>query len=203
MIINRIAHTYHNRTQTIKEHLLNTAKISSNVANKIGLLHCGELIGLLHDIGKYSDSFQKKLAVQSDEKIDHATAGAQYFLSKQIKENYYNQLLTIPILSHHNGGPINVFTHSLTETKETYNDRLQKEIDISYKNNIDSDISMLLDSIINSPLIYSELNSKYLHILKRYNNDTNSKPANIELGLLCRYLLSCLDDPDNRPLLPG
>ena len=44
--------------QTVQQHLLSVSDITGQLANKIGLKEAGELIGLLHDFGKYSQSFQ-------------------------------------------------------------------------------------------------------------------------------------------------
>ena len=47
--------------QELKVHLASVAKHTSYLAGKIGLSHAGELIGFAHDIGKYSDAFQRYL----------------------------------------------------------------------------------------------------------------------------------------------
>ena len=44
--------------QSLFDHLTGTAKIAKQLADKIGLPLCGELIGLVHDLGKYSEAFQ-------------------------------------------------------------------------------------------------------------------------------------------------
>ena len=44
--------------QTVSQHLIETAAIAREHAQKIGLPLMGELCGLLHDFGKYSDEFQ-------------------------------------------------------------------------------------------------------------------------------------------------
>jgi CRISPR-associated endonuclease/helicase Cas3 len=44
--------------QDVLEHLEATAKLASDFAGKIGLPMIGELTGLLHDFGKYSNAFQ-------------------------------------------------------------------------------------------------------------------------------------------------
>ena len=44
--------------QSVKAHLEQVAQITSNNASKIGLAKVGEIIGLLHDFGKYSSAFQ-------------------------------------------------------------------------------------------------------------------------------------------------
>jgi len=57
-----IAHVRdHDVSQLLEDHLLAAGKISSDLAAKIGMPHTGELLGLLHDIGKYSSTFQNYL----------------------------------------------------------------------------------------------------------------------------------------------
>lgn len=80
--------------QTVETHLLEVADIAKSHAAKINAPEAGELIGLLHDFGKYSKSFQDYIksgtglfdtdsadyvnAVGLKGKIDHSTAGAQW-----------------------------------------------------------------------------------------------------------------------------
>ena len=89
--------------QLLYNHLVGTAKISKLLSTKIGLPLSGELIGLVHDLGKYSEAFQtyirdsiafdnyKDLDLDEDEEaeillkgkpkrgsVDHSTAGAIY-----------------------------------------------------------------------------------------------------------------------------
>ena len=89
-------------TQSLETHLLGVANLSMSFAGKIGLEAQGEIIGLVHDLGKYSDEFQSYLKsavglINPDEddyvdarehkgKVDHSIAGAQLVwktLSKQ------------------------------------------------------------------------------------------------------------------------
>ena len=54
-----IAHVRDNgEQQPLLEHLRGVGKKAATNAAKIGLGAQGELIGLLHDLGKYSDAFQ-------------------------------------------------------------------------------------------------------------------------------------------------
>lgn len=110
--------------QTVREHLEDVSLISRCLAEKIGSAGVGELLGLLHDLGKYSKQFQ--VYIQSatgmlnpdidDEyvdatalrgHIDHSTAGAQW-----IWENFrcygpqgelVGQILALCLASHHSG----------------------------------------------------------------------------------------------------
>ncbi len=60
--------------QTILEHLQGTAELCAAFANSFGAEEQGKFIGLLHDIGKCSAEFQKRL--QGGQIVDHSTAGA-------------------------------------------------------------------------------------------------------------------------------
>ncbi len=62
-------------TQTIQAHLEGTAALSSGFAAAFGTQEQGRLVGLAHDIGKYSAPFQRRL-LENGPKVDHATAGA-------------------------------------------------------------------------------------------------------------------------------
>ena len=79
--------------QSLEEHSFGVAKESKSFAEKIALGEQGELIGLLHDLGKYSKEFQTYIQsavglINPDEddfvdarglkgKVDHSSAGAQ------------------------------------------------------------------------------------------------------------------------------
>lgn len=47
-----------NQIQTLDEHLMETADIAKTLASKLDLPMAGELLGLMHDFGKYSNDFQ-------------------------------------------------------------------------------------------------------------------------------------------------
>ena len=48
--------------------------------NIYGMEKEGEICGLFHDVGKYSDAFQERLR-GSNRKVDHSTAGAYELFS--------------------------------------------------------------------------------------------------------------------------
>ena len=71
-----LAHlTSDGRTQTVAEHLNGTSALCSAFAGSFGAGDQGRLAGLAHDLGKYSDAFQRRLR-GSKTRVDHATAGA-------------------------------------------------------------------------------------------------------------------------------
>ena len=64
------------RFQTVLEHLEGTADLASKFAASFNAQSKAYLAGMLHDIGKYSKAFQRRLE-GSSEKVDHSTAGAK------------------------------------------------------------------------------------------------------------------------------
>ena len=62
------------RKQTVLEHLEGTARLASEFAEVFGEAQLGQLVGLAHDIGKYTPGFQKRL--NGGPKVDHLSAGA-------------------------------------------------------------------------------------------------------------------------------
>ncbi len=62
--------------QPLKDHLTSVAKLAHARAQAFGAADWAHLVGLLHDLGKYSQAFQQRLH-GSNERADHATAGAK------------------------------------------------------------------------------------------------------------------------------
>ena len=77
-----LGHTCGDRVQTVKEHLEGTAVLSGEFASRFGKRDWGYCCGLLHDIGKYSAAFQKKITENSDRRVDHSSAGMQVCFEK-------------------------------------------------------------------------------------------------------------------------
>ena len=76
------------RSQLLRDHLSGVSRGTQSHADKIGIGPAGAAIGLLHDLGKYSNAFQqylRRMALSQDTeqpdpergRIDHSTAGAQ------------------------------------------------------------------------------------------------------------------------------
>ena len=85
------------RTQTVAEHLDGTARRSASFAAAFGAEQDGYYTGTLHDIGKYSAAFQRRL--HGGERVDHSTAGAQMaFRQKQFPAAF-------AVAGHHGGLP--------------------------------------------------------------------------------------------------
>jgi len=86
--------------QELKAHLLQTAELAKKKADAFDCGHAGELVGLLHDVGKYSKEFQDKICNISKNPTDHSTAGA-YILNG--RNEIWDKYLGMIIAAHHTG----------------------------------------------------------------------------------------------------
>ena len=94
-----LAHiTEDGRKQTVLQHLESTACRCSTSARAFCAADQGELAGLSHDLGKYSNEFQNRL-LQHGPRVDHATAGA--FECFRLGQPY----AAFAVAGHHSGLP--------------------------------------------------------------------------------------------------
>ena len=94
-----IAHKDGDRKQKLIDHLKGTAELAGKFADSFGKYEWGYCCGMLHDIGKYSSEFQNKIINDTNDKIDHATAGMQLC----DKKGGYYTILKYVIAGHHTG----------------------------------------------------------------------------------------------------
>ena len=99
--------------QKLEVHLKEVEAISSRLARKIGLPYAGRMIGLAHDLGKYSEAFQQYLqhnatnaAMEMEPKlskgsVDHSTAGAQNISRGLVRSGLAAEALALCVASHH------------------------------------------------------------------------------------------------------
>ena len=132
------------QVQTVCTHLNEVSSICSRLTGKIGLPAIGQMLGLLHDLGKYGHTFQAYIKSSSgmlnpdidDEyvdakglkgKIDHSTAGAQWVWQKLARTGeqgrLIGQIMAVCLASHH-GGLIDCLR---VDGKNGFQDRICKE----------------------------------------------------------------------------
>ena len=85
--------------QTLKNHAENVAALAAQFAEPFGAAEIARYTGLLHDLGKYSDPFQLRLA-GSPQRVDHATAGAKEAIARW---KLMGKLMAYCIAGHHAG----------------------------------------------------------------------------------------------------
>lgn len=129
LVFNRptfFAHSTKDATQSdwhrLDTHLKATAALARARGEKFGVGAAAELAGLLHDLGKYTPAFQKRLI--DGPSVDHATAGAKAVraLAVTLSDKRLAELLEHAIAGHHGGLPDRAGDGGLS-------DRLSKAID--------------------------------------------------------------------------
>lgn len=162
-----IAHKDGKRIQTVKEHLQGTANLAGDFAKKFSKREWGYCCGMLHDIGKYSKEFQKKIHEDTNDRVDHSTAGARECFEKG---GYYS-ILSYCIAGHHAGLPD--FGNSAIPS--TLRGRLNKKIcDYQMYSN-----EIKIPQLTTDPIAFSK-----------------DKNMDFALSLFIRMLYSCLVDAD-------
>ena len=199
------------QAQSLWNHLNQVSVYSGQAASKIGLQKQGELIGLLHDLGKASAEFDTYIRsatglIESDAddyvdaaglkgKIDHSTAGAQFiyqtFCGKT--EIYVRQILSMVIASHHSG----LIDCLAPSGDDVFSRRMHKAAVKTHfteaQENLSEDIKQKIESLIQDKFFTVTLNSK-LKVLQE--NGDSPDILQLKFGLLVRFLFSCLIDAD-------
>ena len=93
--------------QPLREHLLKVKDEAAARGAKFGTDKAAGLAGLLHDLGKYTEAFQKHIDGSSIQ-VDHSTAGAQQVCvldTATPNDRGMAQLIAYTIAGHHAGLP--------------------------------------------------------------------------------------------------
>ena len=202
--------------QSVQAHLKETAALAKVFAQKLNLESAGELLGLMHDFGKYSRKFQKYIhdetglfnpdlddeeSTPDGSKVDHSTAGAQWvyrelrkFGAAQGIGEFLGQMLGLCIASHHGEGLIDCLDG---EGNPKCIERFNKTDELTHlaecERNADEVVQQKAKELAGENLIRSLLNA-----VKPILSDqaTNNKIKEFYLGCLTRFLFSCLIDAD-------
>ena len=218
MNFNYIAHVRKadGQPQSLQTHLTETSEIAKLLAAKLDLEQEGELLGLMHDFGKYSHKFQKYIhdetglfnpdlddeeSTPNGSKVDHSTAGAQWVYRELRKfgaelgiGELFGQMLGLCIASHHGEGLIDCLDGG---GNAVWKKRFEKEDELTHlaecEQNADEIVRQKAHELAGENLIRSLLNA-----VKPILSDqaTNNKIKEFYLGCLTRFLFSCLIDAD-------
>lgn len=204
--------------QTLQQHLLGVANLSKTAAAKLGLDEVGELIGLLHDLGKYSKEFQDYInsalgnidpdaddyvdAKGKKGKVDHSTAGAQAIwdaLSKQGQsQSITAQILALCIASHHSGLIDCIEAMPKATVWDKFSGRMKKPEDRAHLQEVlskmDEDVRQRFRQLIESATLHTSVINTLVDINKK--NQGSALTVSFKQGLLIRLLFSCLIDAD-------
>ena len=194
--------------QELRVHLASVAEHTSCLAGKIGLAHAGELIGLAHDLGKYSEAFQQYLQkaagdaamemepnFSSKGSVDHSTAGAQTIGNRLAGGNrgIASQMLALCVASHHSG----LIDCIAPDGVDVLARRLDKDRAFSHRDEVwsqaEQTIRGRLETLLNSVDVASEIDAAMGRI---YEKDSDEVIQPFKQGLLLRMWFSCLIDGD-------
>lgn len=213
--------------QTLECHLREVGKLAAKNACKLGqtadddgrqwsLEAIGEVLGLLHDLGKYSKAFQDYLgsavglidqdaddyvdATKLRGHIDHSTAGAQFIWQHLSKEGPLGQLvgqmLGLCIASHHSG-LIDCLTPS---GDDSFGARMNKRVEKTYLDQArafaDKGILSRAQALLSDAGLIANLQACLVRIVSSESARGRDIVAQQQIGLLVRFLFSCLIDAD-------
>lgn len=191
--------------QSVEDHLLGVGRIASRLAGKIGMASCGELLGILHDLGKYAEGFQNYFddTCVGAEKVDHSTAGAQ-FLWKELSSKgrlsaAVAQSLALCIASHHGGlidclTPEGVDRFGLRMQKDDAQVHLQEVLEKADHCILERCHQIMADpSLVNSFVGMMKAISDRQETIQKVGADARFR---LMIGFMLRMHFSCLIDAD-------
>ncbi len=214
---NFIAHqrNYDSSIQPVGSHLKEVSIICSQFARKIYLPEAGKLLGLLHDLGKYSKAFQTYIKSGTgllnpdiDDsnvdvknlkgKIDHSTAGAQWiwqrFSKYGLPGKLVGQILAVCLASHH-GGMIDCLR---VEGENSFLKRINKSGDTTHLQECletaDEEIASSIEAIATEAFLKQFL--KEVACIVSPEKKEHDRLKHFRLGFFTRFLFSCLIDAD-------
>lgn len=176
--------------QTIEEHCRGTAELARDFACE-AVSAAAEYVGMVHDIGKYRDGFQRRIYGESSRKCEHACVGAQEIKrrARGAGRNFMilSDMMEYCVAGHHTGLQNGIAGSSPCGT---LSDALDKDVsDVEkyralFENSAappDEKSMAELVKMLMSPLPHSALTPQ--EATERY-------------AFFTRYLFSCLTDAD-------
>ncbi len=179
----KIAHTKFDSdvVQSIKDHSSNVADLAQKFAVE-PLKDMLYNIGLLHDIGKYQDSFQRKIIYSKRIRVDHSTCGA-IEATKLFGKSSLTTLIQYCIAGHHSGIP-DGGTPKDTRDASSLCGRLKREELLEDYSDYKSEI------FLNKP---NENELREILSKTAYDNESLIE----SFAFIVRYCFSCLTDADS------
>ncbi len=164
--------------QRLSDHLLASSSLAKSFGQALGLGEAAAQAALLHDLGKYSETFQRRLE-GSGERVDHSTAGAWLVWNEPTGATLcWRQLIAYAIAGHHAGLPDRTGEAGIGTSLEERICRFDPDaLEAVWK----VEISPCLDAI---------------HPDISPNSETSTR--GFQLALLGRMLFSCVVDADRK-----
>jgi CRISPR-associated endonuclease/helicase Cas3 len=195
--------------QDIWSHLEGVGQRAARIANKIALGPVGELLGLVHDLGKASDAFDDYIrqavglpirsgsnSIEVKGTVDHSTAGGVWvrsLISQGSGAKISEQLIPLLVVSHHSG-LIDCLTINGQDGFERRLDKSESQIRMNESlSNAHPDYIRRVGRLVQNGDIESLLVDSICSL--REPGDGLGEMA-FKVGLLTRFLFSALIDAD-------
>lgn len=189
------------RKQTVDEHCKQAAQYSGESLADIGLPVTAYLCGLLHDLGKYTDAFQKYICRAANHEsvsrgtINHTFAGVRYLLLKYHNSKDPYLTITAEIFAYAIGAHHGLFDCVDAEHKSGFDWRLHKEdpvIDEAIRNFSHSAHAKELEEKMS--LASAEIKA----VIDNINGNRDPDSRHFLYGLLTRLVLSAVIEGDRK-----
>ena len=198
--------------QSVEAHLAETAQIAKRFAGKIGLDKIGEILGLLHDFGKYG--FEHQCYIKSavgllrpedkdyldprkyKGRIDHSTAGAQWVwkaLEGEVKiGKIMAEILSMCLISHHSG-LVDIFD---TSGEDKFSARLSKDLRATHYYEVKDKVQESILNRVAELTASGKVGSQFKKLVTLIHGLSKGLIFQFSIGFLTRFLFSCLVDAD-------
>lgn len=209
-----------NRTQTLREHSANTAAICGDSCARIGLPSLGNLMGLLHDLGKCTREFQQYLDKNDPAargSVKHAAHGARFVieelggmqsaetLARDTSSGVMTSLLAAVAIYGHHIGSFDITSpdgrdilYERVFAPELYDLYHEAQTNFMIECNSQHEIEELFDQAVSE---VEELTKKIDAACKKMEDPLGSRQYSERMrafafGMLARFLASALIDAD-------
>lgn len=212
------------KKQFLVDHLFNVSNIAKEIGSRVGVSSISELIGILHDLGKFKKNFQLYIKGEYKGIVNHTSAGAgllehietiaksrsgaEVNISDRVW-GIYKEVLQYPILSHHGlYDIIDKDSNYRTKTRLEYNNS-EMEKSLKFFNFLNSEYikinsksiyDLYFEGLIEFVNIYTRLKD----MARKFNDEADrtkekvkrNKSLHFYYGALIRLLLSILKEAD-------
>ena len=188
--------------QTVEEHLTGVSKLCSEYAKEYGFEYTGKLLGLLHDMGKFTSEFaeyiregikrEKEGSEPLSKTVDHGKYGAIFLFDRYYNNEFKSKVLIeilAMIICYHHGGLEDYITDDL-DCKLFNRCKLDEQEEKYYNEACDR----LFERVLTSDKI-DNLFKKSKEEFQIYC-DSRKKIDKFDLHMLIKILYSCLIDAD-------
>lgn len=203
-----------NATQSLVDHLTAVADRASVYASKLGLSRTGFLAGILHDVGKHSAAFARHIRVSSGmdtnepvgsgpSRVDHSTSGAQLAVDLLSGDSAGSRIaaesVALIVASHHSrAGLLDVLLPNSTSPNEAsaLGRRLERDTSVTHVEEVRDRLHPAIKQVLEAGGLASRAGEEWKALRTVLQGIPEAKPRLMILGLVVRFLFSCLLDAD-------